>query len=311
MAEEKTRRLKQVATTLNIGTSTIVDYLSAKGFDVDNRPTTKVTAEQYGMLTKEFASSMQTKREAEELNFGKKPQSIQVFESGETGIKVPHRSLDKDYPAHHGSLYFLYDNIAEVIDNHLLYEVGLFAGLHKNTFKISRVASALNTNASVLFALLEKHGHYLNKKSNPKLTEEQLRLVTDHFAVQIDIAIARSGAWLDIELDDLCISDRSSSIKKNYLENIYARRSRYIHYEVKKKAKKRRLPDIKSRIHSIITPKLFHVFSGEEDSKAAKQVFGFSAVGIDRIREACPNFFTFKTRLSHGTLTKTYRNDKG
>ncbi|MCC9166683.1 translation initiation factor IF-2 [Pontibacter harenae] len=81
MAEEKTRRLKQVATTLNIGTSTIVDYLSAKGFDVENKPTAKITAEQFGMLAKEFASSMQDKQEAEELNIGKKPQSNQVIGS--------------------------------------------------------------------------------------------------------------------------------------------------------------------------------------------------------------------------------------
>ncbi|WP_162054970.1 translation initiation factor IF-2 [Pontibacter pamirensis] len=81
MAEEKTRRLKQVATTLNIGTSTIVDYLSAKGFDVENKPTTKITAEQFGMLAKEYASSMQDKQEAEEINIGKKPQSNQVIES--------------------------------------------------------------------------------------------------------------------------------------------------------------------------------------------------------------------------------------
>ncbi|MFD3003369.1 translation initiation factor IF-2 [Pontibacter toksunensis] len=81
MAEEKTRRLKQVATTLNIGTTTIVDYLSAKGFDVENKPTTKITAEQFSMLAKEYASSMQDKQEAEEINIGKKPQSNQVIES--------------------------------------------------------------------------------------------------------------------------------------------------------------------------------------------------------------------------------------
>ncbi|MHC2991434.1 translation initiation factor IF-2 [Pontibacter sp. HJ8] len=81
MAEDKIRRLKQVATTLNIGTATIVDYLSAKGFDVENKPTTKITAEQFGMLAKEYASSMQDKIEAEELNIGKKPQSNQVVDS--------------------------------------------------------------------------------------------------------------------------------------------------------------------------------------------------------------------------------------
>ncbi|GHA73934.1 translation initiation factor IF-2 [Pontibacter akesuensis] len=81
MAEEKTRRLKQVATTLNIGTSTIVDYLSAKGVEVENKPTTKITADQFNMLAKEFASSMQEKQEADEIHIGKKPQSNQVIES--------------------------------------------------------------------------------------------------------------------------------------------------------------------------------------------------------------------------------------
>ncbi|QCR24422.1 translation initiation factor IF-2 [Pontibacter sp. SGAir0037] len=81
MAEEKIRRLKQVATTLNIGTSTIVDYLSAKGFDVENKPTSKITGEQFNMLAKEFASSMQDKIEAEELSISKKPQSNQVIAS--------------------------------------------------------------------------------------------------------------------------------------------------------------------------------------------------------------------------------------
>lgn len=81
MAEEIIKRLKQVATHFNIGTSTVVDYLSAKGFDVENKPTTKITADQFGMLTKEFASSRQDKQEAEELNIGKKPQANQVVDS--------------------------------------------------------------------------------------------------------------------------------------------------------------------------------------------------------------------------------------
>jgi translation initiation factor IF-2 len=74
MAEEKTMRLKQVATTLNIGVNTVVDYLSAKGFNIENKPTTKITPEQYNVLAKEFASSLQAKIEAAELNIsiGKK-----------------------------------------------------------------------------------------------------------------------------------------------------------------------------------------------------------------------------------------------
>ena len=73
MAEEKTMRLKQVATTLNISTSTVVDFLGGKGFDIENKPTSKITSEQFNMLMKAFESSVQAKIEAAELNIGKKP----------------------------------------------------------------------------------------------------------------------------------------------------------------------------------------------------------------------------------------------
>ncbi|WP_161889167.1 translation initiation factor IF-2 [Pontibacter russatus] len=96
MAEEKTRRLKQVATTLNIGTSTIVDYLSAKGFDVENKPTTKISAEQFNMLAKEYASSMQDKQEAEEINIGKKPQGNQVIDSDRHPYQEPKKQSEPE-----------------------------------------------------------------------------------------------------------------------------------------------------------------------------------------------------------------------
>lgn len=72
MSEEKTMRLKQVATTLNISTSTVVDFLSGKGVDIENKPTSKITSEQFNLLMKAFESSVQAKIEAAELNIGKK-----------------------------------------------------------------------------------------------------------------------------------------------------------------------------------------------------------------------------------------------
>ncbi|MFC6996805.1 translation initiation factor IF-2 [Rufibacter roseus] len=74
MSEERSMRLKQVATTLNISVSTVVEFLESKGVDIDNRPTSKITPEQFNMLSKEFASSMQAKAEAADLSLpGKKP----------------------------------------------------------------------------------------------------------------------------------------------------------------------------------------------------------------------------------------------
>ncbi|QMU27058.1 translation initiation factor IF-2 [Adhaeribacter radiodurans] len=76
MAEEKTMRLKQVATTLNISTSTVVDFLAAKGFDIENKPTSKITSKQFEVLMNAFESSVQAKIEAEKLNINKKPSGV-------------------------------------------------------------------------------------------------------------------------------------------------------------------------------------------------------------------------------------------
>lgn len=72
MAEEKMMRLSQVARKLNVGTSTIADHLAHKGFEIDNKPNTKITMEQFEMLSKEFASSAMDKEEALGLTIGKK-----------------------------------------------------------------------------------------------------------------------------------------------------------------------------------------------------------------------------------------------
>ena len=72
MAEEKMMRLSQVARKLNVGTSTIADHLADKGFKIENKPNTKITMEQFAMLSKEFASSAMDKEEALGMTIGKK-----------------------------------------------------------------------------------------------------------------------------------------------------------------------------------------------------------------------------------------------
>lgn len=57
MAEDKMMRLSQVARILNVGISTIVDHLSAKGFKVETNPNTKINSEQIEFLAKDFKSS--------------------------------------------------------------------------------------------------------------------------------------------------------------------------------------------------------------------------------------------------------------
>jgi translation initiation factor IF-2 len=64
MSEEKTMRLNQAAKTLNIGISSVVEFLTLKGFEIENKPTAKITQEQFKLLLKAFESSVADKLEA-------------------------------------------------------------------------------------------------------------------------------------------------------------------------------------------------------------------------------------------------------
>ncbi len=72
MSEEKMMRLNLAARKLNVGLSTITEFLSKKGFEVDSKPNSKISEEQFVMLAKEFASSAMEKEEASGLTIGKK-----------------------------------------------------------------------------------------------------------------------------------------------------------------------------------------------------------------------------------------------
>jgi translation initiation factor IF-2 len=56
MAEEKTMRLSLVAKQINMGTSTILQFLSAKGHKVDNNPNAKLNYEQLNLLATEYGA---------------------------------------------------------------------------------------------------------------------------------------------------------------------------------------------------------------------------------------------------------------
>ena len=67
------KRLVKVAKELNVGTSTIVEYLAGKGYDVENKPTAKITDEMYSDLLKEFQGSIAVKEQADQLIIGNRP----------------------------------------------------------------------------------------------------------------------------------------------------------------------------------------------------------------------------------------------
>ena len=84
MAEEKMMRLSQVARKLNVGTSTIIDHLSAKGYEIENNPNAKITVDMYAVLSKEYEASAQVKKEASGLTIGKKHMGDVVIDANQT-----------------------------------------------------------------------------------------------------------------------------------------------------------------------------------------------------------------------------------
>jgi translation initiation factor IF-2 len=63
-------RLVKIAKELNVGTSTIVDFLKGKGYEIDNKPTSKISDEMHEELLKEFSDSMAAKEKADQLIIG-------------------------------------------------------------------------------------------------------------------------------------------------------------------------------------------------------------------------------------------------
>ena len=63
----KSVRLSKAAREFNIGSSTIVEFLSKKGVEISSNPNTKLTAEMYDLLGQEFQSEKTVKAEAEKI----------------------------------------------------------------------------------------------------------------------------------------------------------------------------------------------------------------------------------------------------
>ena len=68
MAITKATRLSKIARELNVGISTIVDFLKSKGETIDSNPNTKVSPEQYQLLLEEYSSDISIKKESEKVN---------------------------------------------------------------------------------------------------------------------------------------------------------------------------------------------------------------------------------------------------
>ncbi|MCQ2306211.1 MAG: translation initiation factor IF-2 [Bacteroidales bacterium] len=106
MSEEKTIRLSKAAREFNVGASTIVEFLAKKGQNIDPSPNTKLTAEQYALVVKEYQGEKEVKKNADQLNnlifkgktitVGEKDRPAAVEEKEEKVITIKTNSIPAD-----------------------------------------------------------------------------------------------------------------------------------------------------------------------------------------------------------------------
>ena len=86
MSEFKPVRLIAAAKTLNVGTGTIIDFLRNNGFEVEDRPTTKLDEAMYMKLLKEFGDAKTLKETANNIQLGNKNKNVklELTEDGKT-----------------------------------------------------------------------------------------------------------------------------------------------------------------------------------------------------------------------------------
>jgi translation initiation factor IF-2 len=83
------KRLIKIAKELNVGTSTIVEHLTSNGFEIENKPTAKISDDMYTELLKEFQKSIAIKEKADQLVIGNRPASEEPDKGDRKASQAP------------------------------------------------------------------------------------------------------------------------------------------------------------------------------------------------------------------------------
>ena len=91
------QRLVKIAKELNVGTTTIVEHLKNSGFEVENKPTAKISDEMYNELLKEFSTEIAVKEKADQLVIGQR--TNKADEAKEAEVATPPATPEPAPPA--------------------------------------------------------------------------------------------------------------------------------------------------------------------------------------------------------------------
>ncbi len=79
--DNKPQRLAKIATELNVGTSSIIEFLAKKGHKIDTNPNTKIPAELLPLLRKEFSDSVSLKEQSLDISARSKEKKVALTET--------------------------------------------------------------------------------------------------------------------------------------------------------------------------------------------------------------------------------------
>ncbi|RNI27367.1 hypothetical protein EFA69_14605 [Rufibacter immobilis] len=298
----KKLRLKHVATSLNISVSTIVEFFVSKGIEVENKPTSLITTEQFDMLADELA--LAANRAAQKVRQQVEPVTgIKVI--GNIKFKGRQKPLNCELNLDSliQALRLAYEGLrtpkitpqdlfsSDILTSDFAESVKCFkpkSGIAQSTI-ISLIQNLPSKKSAFAYPSLEGYKELYKWKSDSSKSVYKDLFFSEEHVQRLTAEIVKAECY------------GFGSVKR-YIKAL-ALGKRCVDHSDKR-------PDLdnRQRIQRIITPQLFHVFSGEEDeSRAAINSNGFSIFNYRQHREACSNFTGFKTRLQHGRQKDIYR----
>lgn len=87
-------RLAKVAREINVGIDTITEHLKKKGFNVESRPTTKLSPEMYNVLLADFKQDVVLKERADHISFRTKRENIEISDLKNKGVTKEDSDLE-------------------------------------------------------------------------------------------------------------------------------------------------------------------------------------------------------------------------
>ena len=95
--EQKGIRLKKAATELNVGISTLVEFLAKKGHQVEINPNTRLTAEQYSIVATAFQGERAVKEQADKIEITPSGNNVTIEANSEEPQEEAEEVIIKNY----------------------------------------------------------------------------------------------------------------------------------------------------------------------------------------------------------------------